>query len=77
MDEQTRKAILSHYQKGQGSIQDVARIYNVPVDEVLRIIGAPELASVSISGDLIDRSEAGPGVEMNYGKEVSVPFTVN
>lgn len=76
MDEKTKEAIIGHYQKGQGSIQDIARVYGVSVDEVLRLIGAPELASVHISGDLIDANEAGPA-EMNYGKDVSVPFTLN
>lgn len=69
--------IISHYQKGQGSIQDIARVYNVPVSYVLELIGHGNLASVQTTGDLIDSSEAGPNVQMNYGKDFIVPFTVD
>ena len=77
MDEETRSKIYAHYQRGQGSIQDIARVYRVTVQDVLQIIGAPELGQVSTQGDMIDASEAGPGAQLNYGKQFIVPFTVN
>lgn len=77
VDEAKRKEIYGHYQHGRGSIQDLARIYNVPVSEVLEITGNSSLSRVYSPGDLIDASEAGPGAEMNYGKEVDVPYSVN
>jgi hypothetical protein len=76
-NENTRKEILEHYQHARGSIQDLARIYEVPVDEVLEIIGEGSLSTVPLTGDLIDAAEAGPGAKMNYGGEIRVPFTVN
>lgn len=77
VDEAKRKEIYGHYQHGRGSIQDLARIYNVSVDEVLEITGNGELSTVYAQGDLIDASEAGPSAQMNYGKDFKVPFTVN
>lgn len=77
MDEETKKKIYGHYQRGEGSLQDIARIYRVSVDQVLEIIGAPELSSVAVPGDLIDVTEAGSGADMNYGKEFKVPFDVS
>jgi hypothetical protein len=68
-----------HYQHGQGSIQDIARVYRLDVNEVLHIIGEDELSTVQLqSGDLIDASEAGPGAQMNYeGKRFYVPYETN
>jgi hypothetical protein len=77
MDEKTRAEIMHWYQVGTRSIQDIARIYRVSVDEVLEIIGEKEAAGVDMPGDLIDLSEAGPNAEMNYGRRVSVPFTTD
>lgn len=77
MDEDLRQKINGHYQRGEGSIQDIARVYHVSVDDVLRVIGAPHLGSVTAQGDLIDGNEAGPNVQMNYGKDFKVPFTVD
>lgn len=76
-NEETRQAIFGHYQRGQGSIQDIARVYHVTVDDVLEIIGESQVGTVTTQGDLIDSSEAGIGAEMNYGKDFKVPFTVN
>lgn len=75
--EDIKEKILGHYLRGEGSIQDLARIYKVSVDEVLEIIGEKNLGSVTVQGDLIDASEAGPNAEMNYGQEFKVPFDVN
>jgi len=69
--------ILKHYQAGHGSIQDLARIYNVSVAHVLNLTGQSHLTTVQTQGDMIDASDAGPGAEMNYGKEFYVPFTVD
>lgn len=77
VDKETRDKIYEHYQKGQGSLQDLARIYRISVDEVLEITGHSEMSTVFIPGDLIDPSEAGPNVQMNYGREQKVDFTVN
>lgn len=77
MDKATREKILEHYQRGQGSIQDIARVYRVSVDEVLDIVGEGHLGSVFTQGDLIDASEAGPNAAMNYGRDFKVPFTVD
>lgn len=75
--EDIKKRILEHYQKGQGSIQDLARIYRLSVDEVLEIVGERHLSTVSTQGDLIDVNEAGPNAQMNYGREFKVPFDVS
>lgn len=77
MDKTTEEQIKFYYQHGKGSIQDLARIYRVSVDEVLHIIGESNLGTVSTQGDMIDASEVGPGASMNYGKEFKVPFDVN
>lgn len=77
LDEETRAKIYEHYQKGQGSIQDIARVYRCSVEEVLQIIGQDELLRVEVQGDMIDPSEAGPNVQLNYGEQFNVPFTTN
>ncbi len=77
MDDKTRAEIIHWYQVGTRSIQDIARIYRVSVDEVLNLVGEKELSTVDMPGDLIDPKEAGPNAEMNYGRKVSVPFTTD
>jgi hypothetical protein len=77
IDDELRSKIKEHHNKGQGSIQDIARVYRVSVAEVLTIIGASELTQVEIAGDLIDPGEAGPGANMNYGMMVPIPFTTD
>lgn len=77
LDEESKKKIREHYIRGQGSIQDIARVYRVEVDEVLNIIGLNDLSSVDAQGDLIDASEAGPGAEINHGKTFQVPYSTN
>jgi len=69
--------IVDAYHKSHRSIQDIARIFNVTVDHVLNLIGAGDLATVQIQGDLIDPSELGPGAEFNYGKTERINFTTN
>ena len=77
IDDKTTKEIKHVYMTSSSSIQDIARIYRVTVDQVLEIIGAGNLGTVSTQGDIIDASEAGPGAVLNYGKEFKVPFTVD
>lgn len=77
MTEELKAKINDHYQKGQGTIQDIARVYGVTVADVLQAIGQGHLASVSTQGDMISESEAGPGATMNYGKQFIVPFTTD
>jgi hypothetical protein len=77
MDEITKKKVLAHYQKGEGSIQDIARVYKIEVSEILDLIGASELKTVTIGGDTIGAEEAGSGAKMNYGEEKEIRYTTN
>lgn len=81
VDDETRKKILEHYQKGQGSLQDYARIYHLSVEEVLEIVGETDLGEVDIrkTGDLVDASEMGKtgASEIRGSEKVDVPFTTN
>lgn len=77
MDDELQKKILGHYQRGEGSIQDIARVYRVTVQEVLEVIGEGSMGKITMGGDLIDASEAGPTAQMNYGQEIHVPFNVD
>lgn len=77
MDDELHQKILGHYQRGEGSIQDIARVYHVTVQQVLEIIGEGDIGQVHIGGDMIDASEAGPGADMNYGRDFHVPFSVD
>lgn len=77
IDEALKQKIKGHYDKGEGSIQDIARVYRVSVPDVLDIIGLSDLATVEIDGDLIDDTYAGPGATMNRGSIVPVPFTTD
>lgn len=77
LDEKTSKAIQDHYMKGEGSIQDIARVYRVSVDTVLHLIGQDELTNVATIGDQVDASEAG-NAELNYqGTVHKVDYTTN
>ena len=76
LDDATQKKIYDHYQKGEGSIQDIARVYRCSVEEVLHIIGQDELTHVAIIGDQIDQAEAG-NVPVNYqGTTHNVPYDI-
>lgn len=77
MDDKTRVDIIHSYQTGSSSIQDIARINRVSVDQVLELIGEKDAINVGLPGDLIDSSEAGPNAEMNYGHQVKVPFSLD
>lgn len=67
------------YNRGKGSIQDYARIYNVTVDEILDILDMKELKTVHIEGDQIDEEELGPTGrgQISPGEDVRVPYTTN
>lgn len=70
--------ILGHYQRAEGSIQDIARVYHVGVDHVLEVIGEKDMTSVMTQGDLIDQSEAGPEVRVNpYGNPAKANYTTD
>lgn len=77
MTEETANEIKGHYQAGRGSIQDLARIYHVSVEEILNLIGEGTATTVAVQGDMIDQSEAGAGADMNYGKEFRTPFSLD
>jgi hypothetical protein len=87
-DPQAEKALLDampleekvvyHYEHGQGSIQDIARVYRLDVAEVLHMIGQDELGTVTTQGDLVDANEAGPGAQLNYyGKDHNIGYSTN
>lgn len=65
------------YVHGRGSIQDIARVHRITVDEVLHYIGQEELTTVETTGDMIDKSEAGPGAVLEYGKVHPVNYTTD
>lgn len=77
MDEKTKKAIIKAYQTSSNSLQDIARIYKVDVNDVLLATGNNNLATVTFAGDLIDQQEAGRGVELARGQEYDVPISLN
>lgn len=77
IDDDTRAKIKEHYDKGQGSIQDIARVYRVQVADVLAIINAQDLATVELGGDLIDSTEAGPGATLNYGQIIPINYSTD
>lgn len=77
MDEQLVGKIKNHYQKGEGSIQDLARIYRLDVGEVLDILGLSDIKEVEGMGDLIGENEAGPEVQIKTSNRYKANFTTN
>lgn len=77
MDEQLKKKIIDHYQKGEGSIQDIARVYRVSMDEVLDVLDLNDIKTVTTRGDLIDQEEAGMDVQLVPQKTFKVPYTTD
>lgn len=75
--QEIKDKIRAHYDKGQGSMQDYARIYNVPMAVVLEVCGETDLGQVEMIGDQVDQSELGRGAEVNPGEIVDVPFSLN
>jgi len=77
MDELTAGKIKQHYQKGEGSIQDLARIYRFTVEEVLDVLGLSDLKEVEGMGDLIGTNEAGPEVVIKTSNKYKANYTTN
>ena len=74
----TEERVKYHYEHAQGSIQDIARVYRLTVDEVLHIIGQDELAMVNDNTvDMIDKSEAGTAPLKLEGTNHPVQFDIN
>ena len=70
--------VTYRYQHGQGSIQDIARVYRIDVDQVLTILGLNDMIEVQTQGDLIDQSEAGPETRLNpRGNPAKANYTTN
>lgn len=77
MDKITRDKVYEHYQLGQGSIQDIARVYKLEVEEVLEVIGQMEVTTIDDVGDLVDSSELDPGTQVNTSKKHRAKYTTN
>lgn len=78
MDDELKKKINDHYQKAEGSIQDIARVYRLSVDEVLRALGMDDMLTTQSVGDLIDQDEAGFDTVLNpHGQTHKVPYTTD
>lgn len=65
------------YEHVPDSIQTIARSHRMSVDEVLAIIEQKELTVVETVGDMVDQSEAGPGVQLETGKQHYVTYTTD
>jgi hypothetical protein len=77
MDEELIAKIKNHYQLGQGSIQDIARVYRCTVEEVLDVLGLSDVKTVESPGDLIDQTEAGPEAVLKVKNVHQARFTTN
>lgn len=78
MEDDLKAKINGHWQRGEGSIQDLARVYKISVDEVLEMIGQTDMTTIVTQGDMIDQTEAGPEVTVNpLGRPIKVPYTTN
>jgi len=77
MDEELKGKLKNHYQRGEGSIQDLARIYHLPVEDVLDVLNLSDLTTIEGIGDLIDQQEAGPEVTLSSSKIYKTKFTTN
>jgi len=77
MDDETKAKIKNHYQLGQGSIQDLARVYRFTVDEVLDALGLNDVSQVEGMGDLIGQDEAGPDTIIKTKNTYKSNFSTN
>lgn len=78
IDDTLFDTIKGHYVKGQGSIEDIARVYHVPVPAVLDITGNSELKAVILQGDLVDPETAtGFKNAFNPGELVEQTYDLN
>ncbi len=77
MDAKKKADIIKAYQTSSNSIQEIARIFDADINEVLVLIGEGDLANVEMPGDMIDQAEAGPGAQLKGPQNVRVPFSKN
>lgn len=77
MDEDLKKKVIEHYNLGQGSIQDIARVYRLDVDEVLEVLGMQDMMTVQTMGDLIGQDEAGLETPLQSGRKYKVPYNTD
>lgn len=77
MDEELRKKVNEHYQLGQGSIQDIARVYRLDVNDVLDALKLNDVLEVESVGDMVDESEVDPGTVINHGKRHRARYSTN
>lgn len=77
MDEETKSKIKKHYQLGQGSIQDIARVYRYSVEEILDVLGLGDMSTIESSGDLIGQDEAGDEVTIKATNKFKQKYTLN
>lgn len=77
MDEDLKKKVIEHYNLGQGSIQDIARVYRLDVDEVLEVLGMQDMMTVQTMGDLIGQDEAGLETQLQTGRKYKVPYNTD
>lgn len=68
-----QKKIIKEYQRGAYSIQDIARLNGVEVDDVLRLTGHADMLSITFIGDLVD--DAGPNVEIRASNPYKQNYT--
>jgi hypothetical protein len=69
--------IKDHYNNGRGSLQDYARLYNVPMQKVLEITGNTGLSEVEMVGDQVDQEELGRSGTVNPGEIIDTPFDLS
>lgn len=77
INEEDKAKIKNHYQKGEGSIQDLARVYRYPIEDILDLLGLSDLSSIETSGDLIDQEEAGPEAVLKASNKFKQKYTLN
>lgn len=73
MNEDTKKKILEMHNEKGISMQNIARILNISVEEVLIATGNQDMLTVRAMGDQID--DAGPGATIQGPVTFKVPYT--
>lgn len=79
VSDELKEQINDDYQKGSASIQTLARIHRLTVDEVLEILGLrEETGTLSLVGDQVDEDELGPGdTPINSGEKLRQKFSTD
>jgi hypothetical protein len=73
-----KERVNYRYQHAQGTIQDLARVYRLEVNDVLDMLNLNDLSEIQTQGDLIDQAEAGPEVRVNpQGNPARSQYTTN